>query len=66
MEGGFVGGRDGLIMEDSRCGYVNIVGVREGDEEKGGMEKLMKGLKCEGVKKLIEEKYKGGVVGGFE
>ena len=66
MQAGFVPASDALIIEDSTSPYVNIVAVREGDQEKPAIQKLMKALKSEAVKKFIEEKYKGAVVPAFE
>ena len=45
MQAGFVPASDALIIEDSTSPYVNIVAVREGDQEKPAIQKLMKALK---------------------
>ena len=44
MQAGFVPASDALIIEDSTSPYVNIVAVREGDQEKPAIQKLMKAL----------------------
>ena len=65
MQAGFVPEKDALMIEDSTSPYVNIVAVREGDENKPAIQALMKTLKSDTVKKFIEEKYKGAVVPAF-
>lgn len=65
MQAGFVPEKDALLIEDSTSPYVNIVAVREGDENKPAIQALMKALKSDNVKKFIEEKYKGAVVPAF-
>ena len=57
--------RDALFMEDSTSPYVNIVAVRQGDENRDEIKALMKELKSDKIKKFIEEKYKGEVVPAF-
>lgn len=66
MQAGFVPASDALIIEDSTSPYVNIIAVREGDQDKPAIQKLMQALKSETVKNFIEEKYKGAVVPAFE
>ena len=57
--------KDALFMEDSTSPYVNIVAVREGDENRKEIQTLLKNLKSEKVKKFLEEKYNGAVVPAF-
>ena len=59
MQAGFVPEKDALMIEDSTSPYVNIVAVREGDENRPEIQALMKALRSDTVKKFIEEKYKG-------
>lgn len=66
MQAGFVPASDALIIEDSTSPYVNIVAVKNGNQDNPAIQKLMKALKSEAVKKFIEEKYKGAVVPAFE
>lgn len=66
MQAGFVPATDALIIEDSTSPYVNIVAVKNGNQDSPAIQKLMKALKSEAVKKFIEEKYKGAVVPAFE
>ena len=65
MQADLVPSKDALFMEDSTSPYVNIVAVREGDQDKPAIKKLMTALKSEAVKKFMEEKYKGEVVPAF-
>ena len=57
--------KDALFMEDKTSPYVNIVAVREGDENRAEIKTLLKALQSEKVKKFIEEKYKGAIVPAF-
>ena len=57
--------KDALFMEDSTSPYVNIVAVREGDENRPEIQSLLKALKSDKIKKFIEEKYKGAIVPAF-
>lgn len=45
--------------------YVNVLAIREGDESRPEIEKVVQVLTGEACKKLIEEKYKGTVVPAF-
>lgn len=57
--------KDTLYMEDATSPYVNIVAVRQGDEERPEIKAFIKALQSEKVKKFIDEKYKGAVVATF-
>jgi len=56
---------DALFLESKDSPYVNIVSVREGDEKREDIQKLIKALQSPEIKKFIEEKYKGAVVPAF-
>ena len=45
--------------------YVNIIAVREGDENRPEIQALLKALKSDKIKNFIEEKYKGAIVPAF-
>ncbi|AMA74042.1 MULTISPECIES: MetQ/NlpA family ABC transporter substrate-binding protein [Aneurinibacillus] len=45
--------------------FANIIAVREGDENREEIKKLIQVLKSDDVKKFIEEKYKGAVIPVF-
>jgi D-methionine transport system substrate-binding protein len=57
--------KDSLFTEPKESPYANIVAVRKGDEKRPEIQKLLKALQSPGVKKFIEEKYKGAVVPAF-
>ncbi|MBR2519532.1 MAG: MetQ/NlpA family ABC transporter substrate-binding protein [Selenomonadaceae bacterium] len=57
--------KDALFIEDKDSPYVNIVTVRDGDENRDDIKKLMTALRSDKVKKFIEEKYKGAIVAAF-
>lgn len=57
--------KDALFMEDKTSPYVNIIAVREGDENRAEIQTLLKTIKSDKVKKFIEEKYKGAIVPAF-
>ena len=57
--------KDALFMEDKTSPYVNIVAVRDGDENRPEIQSLLKALKSDKIKQFIEEKYKGAIVPAF-
>lgn len=57
--------KDSLFTEPKDSPYANIVAIREGDEKRPEIQKLMQALTSPEVKKFIEEKYKGAVVPAF-
>lgn len=57
--------KDSLFTESKESPYANIVAIRKGDEKRPEIQKLMKALQSEEVKKFIEENYKGAVVPAF-
>ena len=56
---------DALFIEDKTSPYVNIIAVRDGDENRDEIKKLLTTIKSDKVKKFIEEKYKGAIVPAF-
>ena len=65
MQVNLVPTKDALFMEDSTSPYVNIIAVREGDENRPEIQALIKALKSKEVKDFINDKYKGAVVPTF-
>ena len=57
--------RDAMFIEDSTSPYVNIIAVREGDENHPEIQALIKVLHSDEIKQFITEKYKGAVVPAF-
>ena len=54
-----------ILVEDKASPYVNIVTVLKGRENEEKIQKLIKALQSEKVKKYIDEKYNGSVVAAF-
>lgn len=57
--------RDALLIEGKDSPYANIVVVRNGDQEKAKIKKLVEVLNSAEVKKFIKDKYQGAVVAAF-
>ena len=57
--------KDALFIEDKTSPYVNIIAVREGDENREEIKTLLNTIKTDKVKKFLEEKYKGAIVPAF-
>lgn len=57
--------KDALIIEGKDSPYANNIVVRNGDQERPEIKKLVKVLNSPEVKKFIEEKYQGAVVPAF-
>ena len=56
---------DALFMEDKTSPYVNIIAVREGDENRPEIKALIETIHSDKVRNFIEEKYKGAIVPAF-
>ena len=65
MQVNLVPTKDALFMEDKTSPYVNIVAVRDGDENRPEIQALLKALKSDKMKQFIDEKYKGAIVAAF-
>jgi D-methionine transport system substrate-binding protein len=57
--------KDALIIEGKESPYANIVAVRNGDQARPEIKKLVEALNSPEVKKFIEDKYQGAVVPAF-
>ena len=57
--------KDALFIEDKDSPYVNIIAVRDGDENREDIKKLLTAIKSDKVKKFIEDKYQGAIVPAF-
>lgn len=66
LQAGYSVGQDSLAYEkaDSEAAktYVNVIAVKEGNEENEGIKALVEVLKSDDIKKFIEEKYDGAVI----
>ncbi|MDY0236417.1 MAG: MetQ/NlpA family ABC transporter substrate-binding protein [Gudongella sp.] len=65
LEAGLNPVNDGLIIEDADSPYVNVVVVRDGEEDEEKFTKLLSALQSDKVKTYIEDNYNGGVVAAF-
>lgn len=65
-EAGFSVAKDALAYEssdsDAAKTYVNIIAVKEGNEESDGIKALVKVLKSDEIKNFINETYDGAVI----
>lgn len=66
LEAGFSVSKDAIAYEksDSEAAktYVNIIGVKEGNENSEGIKELVKVLKSDEIKKFINDKYDNAVI----
>lgn len=66
LEAGFSVSKDALAYEksDSEAAktYVNIIGVKEGNEDSEGIKALVEVLKSDEIKDFIDSKYDGAVI----
>ncbi len=66
LEAGYSVAEDAVACEtpDSEAAqtYVNVIAVKEGNEESEGIKALIAALESEEIQKFIEEKYDGAVV----
>jgi len=54
-----------LFREDANSPYANVIVVRQGDESRAEIKKLIEYLQSEDVKKFIQEKYGTALVPAF-
>lgn len=59
---GLSAAKDGIVVEGSSSPYVNILCVKEGNQNKAEIQALIKALKSDKVKAFIAEKYPNGEV----
>lgn len=66
LEAGYSVKSDAIAYEESDSEaaktYVNIIAVKEGNEDNEGIQALVKVLKSDEIKKFIDEKYNGAVI----
>ena len=65
LQAGYVPAKDAILLEGKESPYVNVLAVRQEDENNEDIKKLGKALTSEKVKKYINEKYNGAVVPAF-
>jgi D-methionine transport system substrate-binding protein len=57
--------KDALFIEDKNSPYVNIIAARPDNKDSEAMQKLVKMLNSEDVKKYINDTYQGAVIPAF-
>ncbi|MDR3624487.1 MAG: MetQ/NlpA family ABC transporter substrate-binding protein [Chlamydiales bacterium] len=62
LQAGLSPSKDAIIKDDSNPLYTNVLVVRIGDKDRADIQKLIKALKSEKMKKFMEEKYKGSII----
>ena len=65
IEAGLAPSRDGLFVESKDSPYVNIIVVREGEENRPEFKTLIESYNNDTVRKFIDERYKGDVVAAW-
>ncbi len=65
LEAGLNPLEDALLIEGAESPYANLVAVKAGNEKDPRVEKLIKAIQSEDVKKFIAEQYDGAVVPAF-
>ncbi|WP_197079282.1 MetQ/NlpA family ABC transporter substrate-binding protein [Desulfosporosinus sp. I2] len=65
LEGGLNPTKDSLFTEDKNSPYANILVVKDSRKNDPALQKLAKALTSPGVKKFIEDNYKGSIVPAF-
>jgi D-methionine transport system substrate-binding protein len=58
-------GKDAIAQENAKSPYVNLIAVREQDQTKPWVAKLVKAYQSEEIRKFVQTEFKGAVVTGF-
>lgn len=66
LDAGYTAEEDALVVEDASSdavkAYVNVIAVKEGNENNEAVQALVEALKSDDVKAYVEESYNGAVV----
>ena len=65
IQGGLSPVKDALLREDKNSPYVNVVAVRQGDEQNETVLELVKALRSQKSKDFILKKYQGSIIPTF-
>lgn len=65
IDAGLIPTRDAIFMEPKDSPWVNIIAVREGEQDKPVFKKLVKAFQSDEVKKFITEKYGDSMVAAW-
>ena len=66
LDAGYTAEKDALVIEDASSdavkAYVNVIAVKEGNENNDAVKALVEALKSDDVKTYIDKTYNGAVV----
>ncbi len=65
LSAGLQPNRDAIAQEAAKSPYVNLIAVREQDQAKPWVAKLVKLYQSEEIRKFIQSEFKGAVLAGF-
>ena len=57
--------QDAIFLEGAESPYVNIIGVRAGDEQRADLQQLVEALLTDEIRQFILDQYQGAVVPAF-
>jgi D-methionine transport system substrate-binding protein len=57
--------KDALVLEGDDSPYVNVIAIRDGDEDRPDIQALKKVMTSEKMRQFIKEKYQGAVIPAF-
>jgi len=65
LEAGLNPGKDALVLENGKSQYVCVIAVREQDQSKPWVAKLVNLYQSEEIRKYVQAEFKGSVLIGF-
>lgn len=65
LEAGLSPTEDALFIEDADTPYLNILTIREGEQDNEALKKLDEALRTDEVKKYIEDTFNGAILPAF-
>src|SRR5690606_28298167 len=65
ISAGLQPGKDSIAQEDAKSPYVNLIAVREEDQNKPWVAKLVKAYQSDEIRKFIQTQFKGAIIPGF-
>jgi len=65
LQAGLQPNRDAIAQESPKSPYVNLIAVREQDQNKAWVAQLVKLYQSEEIRKFVQSEFKGAVLPGF-
>ena len=65
LSAGLSPAKDAIAQESAKSPYVNLIAVREQDQSKPWVAKLIKVYQSEAIRQFIQTQFKGAVIAGF-